>query len=147
MIMFCHLVCSSAEKTPFKGNENWKEIKKKKILREINCKIKFNVSSWDKQFYIKTLLETVYYLNSCILKCVWCYLQPFVRRIVEDLLFYIFPCGNLGRSKEGMQAEKYKFLGSVPTMEENSRNLLETFKVLSYPAGTCARCAVCPSVF
>lgn len=24
---------------------------------EINCKPKFNVSSWDKQFYFKTLIE------------------------------------------------------------------------------------------
>lgn len=41
-----------------------------------------------------------------------------------------------------MQAEKCKFLVSVPTMEETSRNL---FEVLSHPAGTCARCAACLS--
>lgn len=69
----------------------------------------------------------------------------FVQWLVKDLLFYIFPCGNSGRSKEGVQAEKYKLLSSMPTMDENSRNLLEMFKVLSYAAGTCAWCIVCPS--
>lgn len=30
---------------------------KVKKNHEINCKTKFNVSSWDKQFYFKTLIE------------------------------------------------------------------------------------------
>jgi len=76
---------------------------KKKKSPEINCKIKFNVSRWDKQFHFKTLTEQAITSIAVVTNL---YGIIYNSLCIEDLLFFIFPCGNLGRSKEGVQAGK-----------------------------------------